>query len=124
MPYFHFTFGKADVMVCLANEFADKLKAYRFKKPIYTETTVVSDSIIKYSDHIDLTDAETGYVAGKKNILFLSRVERVKGIYETIDSFKSLQKRHPDLTLTIAGTGGELENAKSYVKEKKLCGMD
>lgn len=123
VPYFHFTFGKADVMVCLANEFSDKLKAYRYKKPIYTETTVVADSIMKYSEYIDNADSKTFSGLGQNNILFLSRVERVKGIYETIDSFQSLQNRHPNLTLTIAGTGGELENAENYVKEKKLGGV-
>ena len=50
------------------------------------------------------------------NILFLARVEVPKGIYETIETFRILQKVHPGINLTIAGSGKELYKVKSYLK--------
>jgi len=115
--YFHFTFGKADSMICLAKEFADKIKEYKYTKPVYVETTVVEDKIFDYG----LTAPAINAVENsEKNILFLSRVEKEKGIYETIDCFEKLKLRFPKLTLTIAGTGNELENAIKYVAQKGL----
>ena len=121
LPYFRFTFGKADAMVCLANEFADRLRSYGYKKPVYLETTVVEDEIMNFHSNGSLPDSSKN---GNKVILFLSRVEKAKGIYETIDSFQNLLSKFPHLHLNIAGTGSELENVKNYVAEKKVSNIN
>lgn len=119
LPFFHFTFGKADAMICLANEFVDQLKSYGYKKPVYLETTVVEDNIMNHvngNGSVASLDKEQNKV-----ILFLSRVEKAKGIYETVDSFQSLQNKFPNTELHIAGTGSELAGVKEYVAEKKVA---
>ena len=118
-PFFHYTFGKADAMICLGSEFSERLKAYDYRKPIYIETTVVAGEIIDYAkkDSYHLKDKS-------KTILFLSRVEKAKGIYETLDSFKSLLKSFPEISLNIAGTGNELKNAGKYVKEQGISAVN
>ena len=118
VPFFRLTFGKADAMICLAKEFSNKLIDYRYRKPIYTESTVVEDYIINSQPQPRRHTVGEGKEA--VNVLFLSRVERPKGIFETIDSIRNLQARHPKISLTIAGTGSELENVKEYVKDNKL----
>ncbi|MGI9551754.1 MAG: glycosyltransferase family 4 protein, partial [Aurantibacter sp.] len=115
VPYFHFTFGKADAMICLANEFADQLKKYRYSRPIYLETTVVEDQIMQ---HDEIESSVSNYEI--KNILFLSRVEKAKGIYETLDSFNTLINKYPNIKLNIAGTGNELERVKDYVNRQGI----
>ena len=102
-------------MICLANEFHDQLISYKYRNPIYIETTVVEEEIIKHAGKV-ANDFEKKY----KSILFLSRVEKGKGIYETLDSFNFLRNKYPDIVLNIAGIGSELEKAKSYVKEKDI----
>ncbi len=119
LPFFHFTFGKADAMICLANEFLDRLKSYGYNKPVYLETTVVEDIIMNHTNGTVSANALASK-NGNKVILFLSRVEKAKGIYETIDSFQSLQSKYPHLILNIAGTGSELESVKQYVAENNV----
>ena len=40
-----------------------------------------------------------------RRFLFLGRVEPDKGIFELLDAFTAARRRHPDLTLTVAGEG-------------------
>jgi glycosyltransferase involved in cell wall biosynthesis len=54
------------------------------------------------------------------DILFLSRIEKEKGIYEAIDSFHLLKNKCPQAELTIVGDGSELGLARDYVEEKKI----
>ena len=54
-----------------------------------------------------------GNVADKPlTIGFLSRVEKDKGIYETLEAFQEIAKKHANLKLVIVGSGAELENVK------------
>ena len=52
--------------------------------------------------------------------MFLSRIEKSKGIYEAIGAFVILKKQYPELNLTIAGSGKELSNIKKYIKNIKI----
>jgi glycosyltransferase involved in cell wall biosynthesis len=70
--------------------------------------------------------------SGGLHILFLSRIEKEKGIYAAIDSYSLLKKRCPMAVLTIVGDGSELGTSRDYVAEKGipdvhfkgyLCGM-
>ena len=54
------------------------------------------------------------------NLLFLSRVERVKGVFELMDAFRSLKEIDARYTLTIAGTGPHLEELQAYVRDLSL----
>ncbi|MCO6486794.1 MAG: glycosyltransferase family 4 protein [Phaeodactylibacter sp.] len=116
VPFFRATFGRAGGMIVLAREFQDKIREYGYHKPVFLETTVVDDFIFDYGEVLADTQEEEAVSV----LLFLSRVEKVKGIYETIDSFHRLQGRHPNIVLNVAGTGSELETAKQYVAEKGI----
>jgi len=121
--YFRLTFGQADAMICLAKEFSNTLKDYYFKKPIFLETTVVADDILNHFNIIPAIDS-TRSKKDQKIILFLSRVEQEKGIYETLDSFQKLQSTVPNTVLHIAGIGDALERVKNSVAEKKIHGVE
>jgi len=45
--------------------------------------------------------------AGRKVVLFMSRIHEIKGLDRLITAFASVQKSHPDAVLVIAGTGDE-----------------
>lgn len=55
-----------------------------------------------------------------RNLLFLSRIIKEKGVYELVDAFERVRVQFPDLKLTIAGDGPELNALTSYVDRKNL----
>ncbi len=120
MPFFNATFGHAEAMILLAEEFRNQVRAYGYKKKLYLETTTVDDKILDFTDHSPNAEGHFQKQEGEIAILFLARVERNKGVYETIDSFQRLRVKHPNIVLNIAGTGGELEKAKQYVAQKGI----
>lgn len=105
--------NRCEVIFILAQEFADIMRSWGVNIPIHLTTTKVDDRLIEGFD-IKTKDHST------KNILFLSRVEKAKGIYTTLDAIKILQEKNHEIKLTIAGNGNELENTKEYAKRKNI----
>lgn len=109
-------FKEADALILLADEFKKKVKRWGYKNSIFLTTTKVDDKIIS---KLKLSKKKYG-----KNILFLARVEKEKGIFTTLDIFKELQENHPDIKLTVAGDGSALSTAKAVVKNKNIKNVD
>lgn len=97
----------------LADNFKKQLESWGVSVPIYLTTTKVSDELIANFD----IESRNGEI---KNILFLSRVEKAKGIYEAIDTFKLLISKYPHLKFSIVGDGTEYCNVKDYVKKNTI----
>ena len=55
-------------------------------------------------------------------ILFLSRMEKRKGLYILLKAFKMLSGKNYNVSLTIAGDGPELSDAVKYIRNEKLAG--
>ena len=53
-------------------------------------------------------------------ILFLSRIEIYKGIYELVDAFKILSQKYLNIELNIAGFGSEISNIKTYIDNNNI----
>jgi len=120
--WFKMTYGKANSMIILGKEFSDHLKTYDYKKPIHQVTTVADPMFFRSENKFDNHPLDT---SSDKilSVLFLSRIERVKGIYEALDSIEMLRKDHPNIELRIAGTGGELEAVTEYIAKKNIQGV-
>jgi glycosyltransferase involved in cell wall biosynthesis len=106
-------YNRADSFIVLSSEFRDKLRDWGFKQPIFIETTTVDEKLL---DGYTLKQRMDKVKSGNRpmNLLFLSRVEKEKGIIETIDAIKILSKSHPDIRLLVAGVGSYLSSAKKY----------
>lgn len=106
------TFNKADKLIVLAQSFKDDLIKWGITKPIFISTTKVNDDLLK------------GFIFSKKtwkpNILFLTRIETYKGIFTTLEAFKIVKAKLPNATLTIAGSGSKLSQAKEFVNNYNL----
>ncbi len=102
--------NKASLIMVLAGRFRDILRGWNVTVSIELTSTKVEDRMLEGFD-IESRDGRVN------NILFLSRMVREKGIYETIDTFKILKRRFPHLRLTMVGGGSEFENLKAYTKE-------
>ena len=105
-------FNKASMIFVLANQFKDIMQSWGVKVPIRLTTTKVDDALLNG------INIETN--KKNRNILCLTRIEKAKGIYETIDTFAILKQKYKDSTLTFVGDGSELETLKKYGRSKNL----
>lgn len=111
--YLRDNLNKCECIFILAKEFADIVKSWGVVVPIHLTTTKVDDRLVDSFD-IEAKNFNT------KNILFLARVEKEKGIYTALDAIKILQNKENDVTFRIAGNGNELENAKQYATNNDI----
>jgi glycosyltransferase involved in cell wall biosynthesis len=105
---------------------------YRFSKTIFTVspmfTSIASNAgAIAYTQKpaisFSLEDVVYDRVYKKKsfyNLLFIARLDTAKGLYELIDSVKSLKEDGVNFLLSIVGDGPELVFAKAKVKKLNL----
>ena len=100
--------------IVLSERFREDLVRWGFKGPIHVETTVVEDQCLAGSPG----PPEAGRV--RTNLLYLSRVEVAKGVFELLDAYRILKTRNPAYTLTIGGDGPDLEALKAYAEELGL----
>jgi glycosyltransferase involved in cell wall biosynthesis len=104
----------AHAHIVLSERFKADLLRWDFKTPIHVETTVVEDQCLAASS------VPPGPAKLRTNLLYLSRVEVGKGVFELLDAFKILKCRNPAYTLTIGGDGPDLEALKAYGKQLEL----
>jgi len=118
---FKLFFGNCDSFVVLASEFKRTLENWGIVKPIYQGICVIDDD---YIEGFDIQNALNKRQSSKNwRVLFLSRILRNKGIYETIKAVYLLKSKYPMIELVVAGEGDELENAKSFVRSCKLSNV-
>lgn len=107
-------YKKGAAHIVLSEKFRQDLLRWGFTAPIHVETTVVEDQCLAGCP-VPPAPGQT-----RTNLLYLSRVEVGKGVFELLDAFKILKSRNPAYTLTIGGDGPDLEELKSYAKELQL----
>jgi glycosyltransferase involved in cell wall biosynthesis len=107
----------ADAHIVLASDFRNDLRRWGFDTPIYLETTVASDTVVE--GYVEKNNSRID--SGVFNILFLSRVEVNKGVFEMLDGFGLLESRNPGrYRLTVAGDGPALAEVKTKSDEMGL----
>jgi glycosyltransferase involved in cell wall biosynthesis len=118
MKLFKWVYFRVDAMIDLAKYNLDMMRSMGYKKPIFLETTLVDETLIN--------GLNTGIIKRKYekpdilNLLFLSRVEKGKGIFIVLDSFRELKLHYKNLRLFIAGDGSDLDEVKKYIAENSL----
>ena len=104
----------SDVFIVLSSETKQTLMQWGIGRPIYIETTVVDEYLF---DELDINQKlETMKKTNDYRILFMSRVEKAKGIYELIEAIRLLIYKGHNIFLTIAGDGSVLPQIKRIVK--------
>jgi len=103
-----------EALIVLSSEINDKLVDWGYKKSIYLLTAVLDDSFIFNCQEIKYHNTE------KLTVLFLTRIEVQKGIYEAIDAYGILKQKYPGLNMIVAGDGREYANVVEYVESKAL----
>ena len=102
------TFLNADHIIVLSSNFKKKIIEWGYKGSVSIETTVVDEKL--------LTDFTLNYKKREDNkILFLSRIEKVKGIFEALEAVNILMEKNRDIQFTIAGNGSSYEDLKTHI---------
>jgi glycosyltransferase involved in cell wall biosynthesis len=89
---------------------ADELNHVSQVRPIGTRSAVFPlgiDFSLAVADEAPATESVHESFAGRKIVLFMSRIHEIKGLDRLITAFASVQKAYPDAVLVIAGTGDE-----------------
>ena len=110
----------ANAHIVLASDFRNDLRRWGFVSPVYLETTVVADFIIDGLEVAKIQREDKVF-----HLLYLSRVEVAKGVFELLDAVALLDNRHPGrYDLTIAGDGPDLISLKHRASELRLRNVD
>lgn len=110
--YKYFILNSKKIIV-LSDMQRQELISFGYKREIVVETTSVDDSIVPAKFKFRSDDKEI-------NLLFLSRIEQDKGIFELIDAFRILQKKHRNVTLNIAGDGTCLGIVREIISREEI----
>lgn len=111
--FFDKIYKEADAFLVLASEFKSKLRYKGIVQPIHLMTTTVDESLLKnFSINTKIKRFEK---TGPIKLLFLSRIEKEKGAFETIDACRILIEQGYDLTLSIAGDGSANAEVENYI---------
>jgi glycosyltransferase involved in cell wall biosynthesis len=114
---FQKSFLRTDKIIVLSKDFKELIISLGFKNEIVQMTTAVDDELLAY----DITPEESNEAI---RLLFLSRVEKYKGIYEAVDAYKILRDKGYAVRLVVGGDGTALESVKNYVKDLALTGIE
>lgn len=119
---FRLIYGRADAFIVLGSAFEKGLRQLGCAGPVFLQGAPVEDGII---DDFERAPAPKSDSKGRStfNILFLARVEREKGIYEALDTYRILKRKHPSVSLTVAGRGSELGAAVRYASTLGITGV-
>lgn len=122
LPAFRAVFSKADAFVVLASSFKRQLIKMGISNPIYLAKTTVEDDLLSQISEFSVR-AKHRNAKNPLTVLFLSRIERAKGIYEALDAFSVLRRRRPNARMDIVGDGTELASVMEYVGLKEIHGV-
>ena len=118
--FFRRTFLKCNGFIVLSSGFKKKLLNWGVKAPIFLCTTTVDENLISgFSIENKLASIRNSPVL---KILFLSRLEKKKGVIETIEAFNILISRGYRISLSIAGDGPMMKEIRSFSRQKEPWG--
>lgn len=113
------------VIIVLAESFRDRLLAWGYEGRVVKESTFIDDRVLEELREEDMEGRlEKSRDDNRFNILFMSRIEREKGILETILAFTMLREKYRDIRLKIAGDGSLLKKLRSNLGKAGEKGID
>lgn len=118
LPLFRVVYGQADAFIVLASEFEATLKSWGIRKPIYRETTVVDPALLETftlkERMVRIRNLDT------IRVLYLARLDRKKGIFETVEAIRLLRARNVPVQLSIAGEGPAKQALLDHIRNSQI----
>lgn len=97
---------------------ADKIIVLSEEWKAYFERLIDKNKIIVIGNGTKIPQNFTKDVSNK-DILYLGRINKEKGIYDLLDAISILEKKYSNLSVVIGGTGEE-KKVKSYILKKNI----
>jgi glycosyltransferase involved in cell wall biosynthesis len=119
-PLFRLVYCRADAFIVLNNEFKNRLRQLGYDGRVFVHRAPIEDELLQDCQHQQVRDFAGG-ASPKFNILFLARVEKEKGIYEALETYRLLKQEHSFVSLVVAGDGSQLNNAIEYARARQLA---
>jgi len=116
--FFKKTYMRADGFVVLSSAFEEKLRSWGVTVPIYRSTVTVDEKLL--SDFSIEKKLALLRDSTHTKILFLARLEKEKGIFETLEALGILLQRGHHVSLTIAGDGPAMAELRRYLARDYL----
>lgn len=122
---FRYFFWKTNAMIVLSHRVSNSLKKWGYKKPIYVETTLFDKRMVEDIQISAITEKYLNKANSRLvELLYLSRVERRKGVFDLLDALALLKNNYRehkiDFSLNICGDGLVLEEAKKHAEDLGL----
>lgn len=112
--FFLRSLGQAKKIFVLSKDFKNKILEWGYQGDVVIETTNVDNTLLKdFSIEEKFDQVKT---VKKIKILFLARLLREKGVFETVEAFESLLKKFKNIELIVAGDGKDYEELKTRVE--------
>jgi len=108
------TFLKCPAIITLSKESEKQIMAWGYKGRVHLETTLVDERLLEGFSIDDRQRLLDGKIF---NLLFMARLEFYKGVRELIEAFIKIRKKHDDINLFIAGTGGAMKYVGDMARE-------
>lgn len=121
--FFRFFLFSSDKILTLSENVKNHLINCGYSKEIILETTTFDKNLSINISECFIKDKFREIDTKKEiNLLYISRIERKKGIYDLVDAFEILYNKSIffKLSLTICGDGFELDQIKKYIDIRKL----
>jgi len=115
--FFMKTYGKAEKIFVLSEDFKNKIVEWGYEGEVIVETTNADIELINdytFEERLDNMDNATPL-----KILFLARLIHEKGVFELLEAVKILTKKGENIELIVAGNGEDFESLKTLVGEMK-----
>lgn len=116
VDFFMKTYGQAELIFVLSNDFRDKIYEWGYRGRVVVETTNADIELIdnySYENRVEVMKSTKPF-----KILFLARLIREKGAFELVKAVDILYQRgFEDIELTIAGDGEDFKELQKMVKE-------
>lgn len=112
---FKWIYNKSKVVFVLYSGFKSALEKIGITTQIQLTSTKVADELVNnYKPHASIN----------KRLLFLARVDYDKGLDITLKAFLIVKKKINDITLCVCGTGPYLQEAKQWVLDNNVKGVE
>ena len=113
---FRWTFGKADAFIVLGRAFESAVRQLGYRREVFLAAAPLGADLFAAADGC----TRRSHGDNAFNLLFLSRVEREKGVFEALDTYGMVKQSRDDITLTVAGSGAALSDAREYASQHGL----
>ena len=107
-------FNKSSLVFVLAKSFKHILTTLGVNVPMVLSSTKVDDKLL---EDFDVKESRLGDV---KNILFLARLEKNKGVEIAVKCYEKLKEIYPKLRMTIVGDGSMMEPIKRFITKNAI----